>query len=268
MRAKPEAAALAGLDVRGTRLALENLGTGPPLLYLHGEDGTLFNRRFLEELAAAREVVVPSHPGWGTTPRDPHMTGVEDLAFFYLDALELLDRGPVPVVGSSVGAWIAADLATKCERDVSALVLVAPLGLRVGTRDEADFVDLFATSPDEVITTLYADPDNAPELGDLEDDDFLTLARAQEAMARFAWEPYLHSTKLAARLPRITVPTLVVWGSDDRFVRNPAYYPTYAERIGGNAVTHVVPGCGHRVDEEAPDELAQVIAEFLDEISG
>lgn len=251
------------VDVGGVELAVSRAGSGPPVLFLHGEDGTLFAEPFVEALAARHEVVVPSHPGWGRTERGDRFRSVSDIASLYLDLLEGFDA-PVPVVGVSFGAWIAAEMAAWCCHDLSGLVLAAPVGIKVGDRESRDFVDVFAIPMERARAALYRDPEAVPDLSGLADEDFVALAQAQEAVAFYGWEPYLHDPGLRARLRRISVPTLVVEGGRDRFVLAEGYGELFAKEIGPNATTAVIDDAGHRLEEEAPKVLAETVVQFLE----
>lgn len=241
----------------------QQLGTGPPALFLHGEDGLLFAQPFLDRLGERFRVFAPLHPGWGST-RPAHLRTLDDLAYAYLDLIERFER-PAVVVGTSIGAWLAAEIATKNQANIAALVLVAPVGIKTGGREDRAFVDLWATDPAALRAALYSDPARAPELAALSDDDFLRLATAQEAVTRYAWEPYMHNPQLRSRLHRITVPTLVVGGASDAFVLEPGYAAGFAAAIGPNARTADLKA-GHRVEEEAPGPLAETVGRFADEV--
>lgn len=240
----------------------QQVGECPPALFLHGEDGLLFAQPFLDRLGERFEVFAPLHPGWGTA-RPPHMRTLDDLAYAYLDLLERFEQ-PAVVVGASIGAWLAAEIATKNQTNVAALVLAAPVGIRTGGREERTFVDLWATDPAALRAALYAEPDTAPGLAGLSDEQLVSLATAQEAVTRYGWEPYLHNPALPSRLHRITVPTLVVSGASDGFVLEDGYFDRYAAAIGDNARTAVVEA-GHRIEEEAPDALRDTIVAFAAE---
>jgi pimeloyl-ACP methyl ester carboxylesterase len=250
--------------VGGAELAVGRQGSGPPLLFLHGEDGLLFAGPFLERLASHFSVIAPSHPGWDASPRPPHVRSIDDISYLYLDLLDTTGS-PVVLVGASIGGWLAAEMATKTEEGLAGLVLVAPLGVKHGGRLDRTFVDIYATPPDVVRASLYGDPGRAPDLSQLDEDDFLRLAVAQEAVTRYGWEPYLHNPQLAHRLARIRRPTLVVAGAADRFVLAPGYYQHYAGLIGANAELSVIDGTGHRVEEERPDELARIVLGFVEQ---
>ena len=68
-------------------LDIRRLGSGPPLLFLHGEDGLLFCGPLLKRLAEHFSVTAPSHPAWGRSERPAAVTTVDDIAYLYLDVL-------------------------------------------------------------------------------------------------------------------------------------------------------------------------------------
>lgn len=238
-------------------------GIGAPVVYLHGDDGVVLCSEWVDTLAARHEVHVPMLPGWGVTQRPPHVSSVDDLSYLALDVIESLAAGPVPVLGASVGAWLAMETAVKSTAGISALVLIAPIGVRFGARHERQFLDVYAAAPAAVRDALYGTGPR-PDLGALGQEDFERLAWAQDAMARFTFTPYLHDPGLVHRLHRIDVPTLVVYGADDGLVRDaPGYARSLAAAIGPHATTAELAGCGHRVEEQAPAALAAVVEEFL-----
>jgi pimeloyl-ACP methyl ester carboxylesterase len=249
--------------VAGAELEVLELGAGPPLLYLHGEDGIGPSRPLIETLAEHFTVIAPSHPAWGGSTRPRHLTETRDLAFVYADLLEQLDIEPL-VVGASFGGWIAAELAIIGRTSLAGLVLVAPTGIKVGGREDRDFADIWmAGFGAEIASILYADPGSAPDMTKFEDDDFVELARAQEATARYCWKPYMHDPKLAHWLHRVTAPTLIVAGDSDHFVLAEGYYERYAELVGpSGAELRTLAGVGHRVEEEDPPALAELVVDF------
>jgi pimeloyl-ACP methyl ester carboxylesterase len=252
-------------------LQVRRIGDGPPLLFLHGEDGLLFAGPLLTALAEHFEVIAPSHPGWAGSARPSYVRTLDDIAYLYLDLLEGIGEGigaPVALVGVSIGGWLAAEVATKSEHHLSCLVLASPLGVKSGGRLDRTFLDLYATAPDKLQAALYGDPNREPDRSALSQQDFLELAIAEEAVTRYGWEPYLHNPQLPHRLGRIRRPTLIVAGSDDRFVLAPGYYESYAALIGSNAEVAVIAGAGHRLDEEVPDELGRRVVGFVRQCTG
>lgn len=225
---------------------------------LHGFDGWLFAHRFLTALDAADATLLPGFDGqappvWNRT--------VDDLSYGLLDRL---GGEPVDAVGCSFGAWVLLEAAVKEPSKFRRLVLVSPVGVKLNARDERQFVDLFALSVNDRNGALYSSAAAGPDLAALDDDQLARLATAQEALARYAWEPYMHSRALRHRLHRIGCPTLVVHGGADRFVCSGDYFAQLTALIPG-ARCEMIDGAGHRVEEEAPDRLADLINRFLTE---
>jgi 4,5:9,10-diseco-3-hydroxy-5,9,17-trioxoandrosta-1(10),2-diene-4-oate hydrolase len=74
--------------------------------------------------------------------------------------------------------------------------------------------------------------------------------------------PYFYNRPLRNRLQRISSPTLVVWGENDRMVPH-SHGETYAKLIP-NAKLKLIPSAGHSVHMERPEETAKMVLEFLD----
>jgi pimeloyl-ACP methyl ester carboxylesterase len=239
------------------------VGAGPSLVYLHGEDGLLFAGDLLSALGEQFSVRAPQHPRWAPgIPCPRYLSTIDDLSYVYLDYLESVLDAPAVVVGTSIGAWLAAAVATKSTTMISALVLVSPVGIKVSDRETRDFVDIYAAKRQEVDLANYGGGPR-PDLLALEQDDFLTLALAQEAVSRYTFDPYLYDPKLIHRLRRIEVPTLILWGADDGLALDPGgYAAAYAEAIGDNAATLALDGA-HRLDEQRPREIADAVGSFL-----
>ena len=186
---------------------------------------------------------------------------VDQLAYHYLDALDRSANGPITAIGASIGAWLLLEMATKQPKSFSALVLISPIGVKITDRETPQFTDLFARDIADRARALYADPERAMRrLTLLDDHEILGLAVAQEALARFGWEPYLHNPLLHRRLHRVNCPTAIVHGSDDSFVASLDYYRRLAAMFGGPTWLMTIDGAGHRVEEEQPVALGSISA--------
>jgi pimeloyl-ACP methyl ester carboxylesterase len=252
------------IDVRGTSIRMQRAGSGPPLLYLHGSGDSGRWQPVLDELARDFEVVRPDHPGYGWSAEDKRINSVHDLAFFYLDLLDSLGPDRVDVIGSSLGGWIGADLATIEPRRIGHLVLIGAAGLRVEGSGQPDE---FMLEPAAAIEAIYAGEDYRRTANDafaaLETDPAAMerYLRNRIATAQLAWNPYFHDPKLVHRLHRITAPTLVVWGSDDGLVP-PAHGDRWTELIPGSRL-ELVEGAGHLPHVEATDRFLELVRPFL-----
>ena len=251
------------LALHGVQLDVYEHGQGRPILVLHGEDGPCPQAPFFSLLAEQGRVILPTHPGFGQAPDAADIDTVDDLAYLYLDLLDESDLHEVVVIGCSLGGWIAAEMAVKSTARLSQLVLVAPLGIKVGDRETRDIPDIFALPPEEVTRLQYHDPARAAvDYASLSDLELLVIARNREATALYAWEPYFHNPKLRQRLHRVALPTLLVWGASDRFVTLDYYGTAYRDAIPGAQFT-VIDQAGHWPHAEQPEVFVERVGAFL-----
>jgi aminoglycoside phosphotransferase (APT) family kinase protein/pimeloyl-ACP methyl ester carboxylesterase len=228
-------------------------------LVLPGAERVTENAAFVEALAKDFSVVMPSHPGFGRSPRPEWCSSVDDLAYLYLDWLDRSGLTGVTLVGLQFGGWVAMEMAVRSCARLSRLVLVDSVGVKLGGPLDRDVADLFAAPHTELDRLLYADPGHGlGDLGRAREKDVLEMARNEEALATYGWEPYLHNPRLTHWLRRVAVPALVVWGGRDRVVA-PGYGRGLAERIPG-ARFEQIDQAGHRAQVECPEDVAKLIA--------
>jgi pimeloyl-ACP methyl ester carboxylesterase len=247
--------------VGGTRIDLIERGSGRPLLFLHAENGIEPAAAAIDALAQHAHVIAPTHPGFGRSELPSGMRTVDDLSYFYLDLFDQLDLRDAIVVGVSFGAWIAAEIAVKSTARMSRLVMANAVGIKVGDRETRDIADIFALTDKEYLAIAYADPEAGwRDYKALPDAEVLAAARAREATARFAWNPYFHDPRLKSRLHRIRIPTLFLWGSQDRMLSE-AYGRAYCGMIP-DARFEQIDGAGHFPDQEQPKAFAERVLAF------
>src|SRR5262247_4042245 len=98
------------VEVADVRLQCRRGGTGAPLLVLHGELGVPGWLRAHALLAQHYTVYLPSLPGFGRSARPDWIASVRDLgAWVTWFVRELKLSQPLPVIGFSLGGWIAAE---------------------------------------------------------------------------------------------------------------------------------------------------------------
>jgi len=252
------------ISVHDIQLEMVERGQGRPILFLHGEDGLDPQAVSLSLLAKSGHVLAPSHPAFGHSPEVDWIDTVDDLSYLYLDFLATQNLKDVIVIGCSLGGWIAAEMAVKSTGRIAKLVLVAPVGIKVGDRETRDIPDIFALSPNEVARLTYHDPTFAAvDYSKLSDDQLTVMARNREATVLYAWEPYFHNPKLRRRLQRIDVPTLLLWGANDQFV-TPGYYgAAYRDAIPG-ARLETIERAGHLPQVEQPEAVVRKIRMFIE----
>jgi pimeloyl-ACP methyl ester carboxylesterase len=243
-------------------LELFDEGKGTPLLFLHGAGGFSPSHPFVPKLTAQRRLIAPSHPGFGRSSLPDWLDCVDDIAHLYLELLERLNLGAIDIVGTSLGGWIAADLASKIPSQVRRLVLVGPVGVKTGPVDRLDIPDIYAMPPDAVPRLMFHDPAKARmDFAAMSDEELAIVARNRETLALLVWEPWMHNPKLNRRLHRVTAPTLLLRGVSDGLV-SADYMARYAA-LFPNAKTTEIAEAGHAPQMEQPDAFVQTVMTFL-----
>jgi pimeloyl-ACP methyl ester carboxylesterase len=191
------------------------------------------------------------------------MRSVDDLSYFYLDLLDQLELRDLTVVGVSLGAWIAAEIAVKSTARMSRLVMANAVGIKVADRETRDIADIFALTEEEYLDIVYCDPNvGRRDYKTLPKEDSLIAARNREATARIAWNPYFHNPRLKGRLHRIRIPTLFLWGDHDRML-NESYGRAYCALIPG-AQFEPIERAGHFPHQEQPQAVAERVLAFVE----
>ena len=248
------------ITVDGVRVAVLEAGSGEPLVYFHGAGaGRGFDE--LLPLARQRRVIVPIHPGFGASDDDPGITAILDYVVHYgalFDELGL--TAPVDIIGHSLGGWIASLFAIFSGHRVRKLALVCPAGLRVPEHPGAD---LFMIPPEALPSRLVASPEMLAALTQGPVTNEMRIARYREmtSLARLIWDRACEP-KLDHWLKRVTAPTLLLWGREDR-VLPAAQAEHWARRLGATPEIATFDGVGHLVLMETPRAVER-IERFLD----
>jgi pimeloyl-ACP methyl ester carboxylesterase len=245
---------------------------GRQILLVHGINNISPQAPFLAPLAEHGDIIAPSHPGFGHSPRPEDFDTMYDLVRLYLAVLDELPADNVTMIGFSFGGWIAAEAAVCRPRKLDRLVLVDPVGIKIGGREQRDIAHFFNTSPEELNRRAWHDPTNRPPgiyglgwhtaIGEaMSDEAMITLARNWDALCIYAWRPHMYNPQLKHWLHRIEVPTLVLWGGSDRIV-TPEYGRAYSGLIPGSRFA-MIEDAGHHPELEQPRAFVAAVAEFL-----
>jgi len=258
------------LDVDGERIHVIERGTeGPRVLLLHGyASNAQAWHAVMGRLDGHFQMVAADMTGFGWSTRQPTrpLTG-DDYAERLVGILDALGWAHAHVVGQSWGGGLAQRLAAAHPERVDRLVLVATVdpsrmlwlgtaGLRLGIRFPF-LARIFVARAQRVAARAAGLRPRALARAYVEP---LRLAGTGAFLDRFVAE---HATSSHLDLGRITSPTLVIGPLEDRVVL-PEVTRSVAARIPGSRYVPLA-GAGHSVAAEAPDLVADLIAEFLDE---
>jgi pimeloyl-ACP methyl ester carboxylesterase len=249
------------VTVAGVNLEFEEKGQGRPILFLHPGEGLQPNRPWLDALAQHHRVIAPHHPGFGGSALPDWVGTVDDLAYLYLDLAEHLQLEDAVLAGNSFGGWVAAEMAVRNTARFAGLLLIDPLGIKVGGVLDRDITDMHAISRAEFLRRAWADPANGEtDYTKLPDAELAAIARGREALVVFGWKPYMHNPRLKRWLHRIDIPTHLLWGEQDGIV-SVAYGEAWKAEISG-ATMETIPNAGHYPQWEQPDGFASRVRAF------
>jgi pimeloyl-ACP methyl ester carboxylesterase len=266
------------VEVAGSSVNYVELGSGPPVVFVHGLSGSWQN--WLENLphfaAAGYRAIALDLPGFGASPMPEWEITIPAYGRLVDEFCRLLNLHSTALVGNSMGGLIAAETAIDEPRWIDHLVLVSAAGIshaRLRRRPVAA-----GTPAIRMVNSLMLRLSRAalrrPAIrraafgGTFRHPDAIRPELLYEFAVPKASAPgALPATVALAgydfldRLERIAVPTLLIWGRDDVVV--PASdAPGYRERISG-AQLHVFEDCGHAPMAERPVRFNRLVESFV-----
>ncbi len=252
------------ISISNVETHLKIAGQGSPLLYLHGLGLSNLWLPFHQALAEHYKVYAPDHPGFGLSSNPDWFDSMEDFIIHYVELLDVLNLSSINLVGHSLGGWIAAEIASFFPDRINKLVLIAAGGLRVAG---SPITDIFALSPELLPMVCFEDPNKAMVIAsqrDMSNIQKLILQdyRERTMAAKLAWK-LGYNPKLARRLRRACMPTLIVWGKNDKIVST-AHAQQYCNLIP-NAKLAIIDECGHVPIVEQSEQTTNLILEFLNQ---
>jgi pimeloyl-ACP methyl ester carboxylesterase len=187
------------------------------------------------------------------------MSSIDDLVVHSARLVQILGLQRFGLVGASLGGWLAAQLALSSPERIGRLVLVSPAGLLAPARSQPDVA---ATPPPRMPDDLASDPKFVACFWPAQPDASLAALLAREAAATERIMRGLADADrdLRRRLPRLAVPTLVLWGERDLILT--ADLASEWTRLLPDARAEIVSGGGHLLLDEFPAARAAA-ARFL-----
>ncbi len=251
-------------------LDYERSGSGPPLLLIMGLSGTALHwgEPFLEGLRRDFEVIVYDHHGVGASSRLDGPITIVEMAEDAAGLLDALGIGSAHVLGISMGGMIAQELAlahperirtltlgcTYCGGNGSALASPEVSRRLTSARTSGDRELAMRTTWEANVSAAFVDDQDAYA-------DYMAINRrrsvALPVIAAQVKAISAHDT--SARLHELTLPTLVIHGTEDEIipVQNGRLVASY---IPGSRL-EIFEGVGHLFVWERPDRSAELVRE-------
>jgi pimeloyl-ACP methyl ester carboxylesterase len=266
------------VEVRGARVHFVRAGAGSPMLLIHGLVGSTSNwNRNLGVLAQVRNVCAIDLLNAGKSQRIRGLdAGLVATADRVIDAMDALGMERADIAGHSHGGAVAMMVAARHPERVRSLVLFAPVNPFCPLAGR--MVRMYSTVPGRwlakcapfvprrlqwiAIGRMYGDPARVGEECIREYMAGLRVSGTVDHILEIVHLWFGEIAKLQDVLPKIAnVPTLLVWGD-----RDPAVSVASGERLKQEmraAELRVIPGGGHVVFEELPEESNRVMLEWL-----
>lgn len=252
----------------GLEIAYERVGEGPPLVLVHG--ATEDHRAWRPQLGALADeftVVAWDEPGAGRSSDVPAGFGLADYAHCLAALIEALALGPAHVAGISWGGTVVQELYRHHSGLVATLILIDTYAGWKGSLAEEDV----RARVEAVREALAAPPEDFdPSLalpGWFAGDPPAEFVPLLEEMAGAVRPESVRNAVVVMAeadqrdlLPRIAVPTLLVWGELD--VRSPLSVAHQFEEAIPDAELVVIPGAGHLTNLETPEAVNDALREF------
>ncbi|MCY3884485.1 MAG: alpha/beta hydrolase [Gammaproteobacteria bacterium] len=236
-------------------------GRGKPVVYLHHSWGSPGALPFHHNLVAlGLRTIVPDLPGWGGSHRPAWARDVRDIAILVGCVIDALKLGPVTLIGSGFGGYIATELATMSPSRMSSLILIGAVGLYP---EEGEILDQMMLSHRQYIQESFRDLQTyIDHFGEEPEPEIRTLwDLSREMTARVSWKPYMHNRRLKHLLPGVSCPVLIVQGESDKVV--PCSVATQSESLLPNSRLEVVPNAGHLVEFEEPKLVSDLVHDHI-----
>jgi pimeloyl-ACP methyl ester carboxylesterase len=269
------------VSARGARVRFVELGSGPPLVLVHGY---LWSRIVWDDvlplLARRFRVIVPDLPGFGDSEKPSparYAYGFEAFAESMVDLIASAGGSRVSVCGHGMGGAVAITLAANHPNLVDKLILVDPLVYPARRAAMASIATVPVLGPivfKQIYGRLmfraffrenvYAPSAIVPTARIERLFELFNTPAAREA-AYATMLATLDTRPLVASLPRVSAPTLVAWGRGDRSV--PVAHGRRLARELRRARFEVFE-CGHSPPEECPEAFVDVAMAFLADAGG
>lgn len=251
------------VTVAGTKVVMHRGGTGTPLLYFHGAGVVMNAQPWMEMLAPHVDLIVPMHPGMGESDVPTWLDGVPDMAMFYATMMKEMGLGGIHLMGTSMGGWIAAELAIIQPERLKTLTLACAAGFddpsipkgQTHLWDARETLRNVIYDPklqEQMIARLPADADAQPQ-----------AIKNKETIRKLTSQGR-SGPNLPKWLHRVTVPTHIIWGENDKLAPI-GYADIYKKYLPQSKMTRFKE-CGHLPYLEKPKDYVDAITSFIKEV--
>lgn len=250
-----------------TSIRWRRIGSGPPLVLVHGGNGSWLHWvRNIDALARHHTVWLPDLPGCGESQELAAPASLERLVQALSQNIDSL-IGPSQEIGLaafSFGSILASNLAAA-RGGVSRLALLGPTGHGL-PRGQLPLKNWRLLPPGEAQTEAHRHNLAQLMLHERGAVDVLALFIHREASerARLRSKKISHGDDLRRALDRLQIPVLMAWGEHDPTAQAAAAAQTLAQGHP-NRRSMLIAGAGHWVQYERPGEINPLLCDWFNE---
>ena len=235
-------------------------GSGENMVLLHGLFGALSNwNHVMDHFSSRYRVIIPLLPIYEMPIRK---AGIEGLLRFVEDFIQEFQLKDINLIGNSLGGHIALEYAIKHQHNLKSLVLTGSSGLFENAmggsfpkRGSYEYMK-------ERIEHTFYDPGivDKPFV-----DNIIDITRDIPKCLRIvAIAKSAQRHNLANELPKITVPTLLIWGLNDTIT--PPMVAHEFNQLIPNSTLRFIDQCCHAPMMEHPHKFNRILDKYLQEL--
>jgi len=260
------------IRVNSSRVFYRVAGTGKPVIILHGWLSSSRAWLIFQKHLAPRgfKIIIPDLPGFGQSPlSDPRGWGLDDYVQWVQDFIKVLREskeleGPLTLVGHSFGGRIAIKIAAeKFLPSLHSLILIDAAGLLTQPDLRKKILASIASHCRQYLDTMNISSKLKEKFKILG----YRLIRQKDYLRA---SPELRKTfqkiigeDLLPLLPKITLPTLIVWGKKDQLL--PVSQAYLLQENIPHSKLKIIPNAEHSPGIQTPEKLSEIMFNFLKE---
>jgi len=245
------------IQIHNRKIHYKKIGSGKPILFVHGWGGTLYSLHKLACLASKKYTsYLIDLPGFGKSDNPPEHWGVEGYAELIKIFIEKVISSKTHYVGHSFGGEIGIYLAAHFPNSICTLTLCNSSFKRQNKVSKvAQMLKWIPKEKNILIRMMY------PYIKKL----YYTIIKKQSDLIKY---PHLEKNfrkivtqDLTSDTNKIHHPTLILWGELDTYT--PVIWAYELEKNISKSILHVFPEVGHNLPIRYPERVWQKINDFL-----
>jgi pimeloyl-ACP methyl ester carboxylesterase len=257
-------------------VAYEVFGEGPPVVMVHGTPTRSYLwREVVPVLRGGRRVYLYDLPGYGESEKaEGQEVSIAAQARGLGELIEAWGLEEPAIAGHDIGGGIVLRAHLLEGVAFERIAVLDPVVLspwltepRSSTWHVQEHAEAYERMPDHLFEAFFAAylGETNSDRGEEAFEAYLAPWRGEEGRRAFVRQALQieewHTAEMGSRLGSVEAPVLVVWGEEDGWL-DPSQAPRLREEVPGSRL-ELIPGAGHFVQEDAPEEVAGILSRFF-----